>query len=381
MTLAAVLQCAHAGLAGGLTVKDGFESYAPDALDKNIDGPNEAPNGAGNPWFGPIPPNCHVVGPDAGVFPHSGTRMIRGAFVSGTDFDQNWYNLQYRHNCGQPLRGNIALEWWFYDPDGAGGTNFRDYVALGFYDLAPADRDYPGTGSLNGSTQIQRLSLGATTNLNADSTKYQARIVGALDGYNPAGWFNLQVTRSVGWHQARIWVGPPLPDNTNLVRFYIDNMVNPALEHNSVLAYGYNVIEINAKFGTRTGYFDDFTFTAGDDVDNDGVLDACDVCPDTPLGTRVDETGCLYIPGDFNRDGLVDGVDLGIMHACSPGPPPAPAIPYDPGSLPVACPLLPDREGRIRPDLDRNGRIDLNDFGIFQRCYRGNDPGDSYCTD
>src|SRR4029078_11756783 len=108
-------------------------------LDKNTAGPNAAPNGSGNPWFGPNPPNARVVGVDSGVSPHSGNNMIRGAFVTGGDLGQNWYNLAYRLNGGNPFTGNIQFDWWFYDPvgQGANSLNFRDYAAVGFYNTAP----------------------------------------------------------------------------------------------------------------------------------------------------------------------------------------------------------------------------------------------------
>ncbi len=378
--LCAPLLCASLALAV-VTVKDGFESYEVGPLDKNDFGPNEAPNGYGNPWFGPIPPNGQVVPDSNDILPRTGNRMLRGAFIDGTDFDQNWYNIQYRHNCGQPLRGNLELDWWFHDPDGPGGVNFRDYAALAFYSLAPSDTDYPGEGSLNNSAQIQRLSLGATTAAGLDPHVYQARIVGASDGATAAGWFNLPVARSVGWHHARISVGPPLADHTNNVRFYIDDMATPALEHNSVLAYGYNIIELNTKFGTHTGYFDDLTFTATDDADSDGVLDTCDRCQGTLPGTPVDAFGCTRIPGDFNRDGRVDADDLTIFINCLPDPPPAPAVPYDLDSLPSICPLTPDFDGFLPADFNQNGLLDMDDFGILQRCYRASAPADPDCAD
>ena len=242
---------------------DGFESYGIGALDKNVAGPNAAVNGVGNPWFGPNPPNAQVVGTDSGVTPHSGNQMIRGAFVAGTDLDQNWYNLAYRQNSGSPYTGNVALDWWFYDSLGSGGATYRDYVALGYYNTAPGNTDYPGTGSLNTSTQIQRIGLGAPYNAAAgyDNTKYQARIVGATDGYSGTAYFNTTATRSVGWHEGKIVVGSVLGNGTADISFFIDDMVNPVLTHNSVTALGFNVIEFNTKFGTQTGYFDDVRFS------------------------------------------------------------------------------------------------------------------------
>jgi hypothetical protein len=170
--------------------------------------------------------------------------------------------LAYRLNGGQPFQENIVLTWYFYDPLGPGGTDYQDYMALAYYDNAPPDNDYPPADpDLNhGFSLIQRLSLGATTNDGSDPNYYQARVVLATDGYNSAGWFNTQTPRSVGWHQAAIVIGPMQDDGTNDVSFYIDDLVNPTLEHNSVTNYGYNIIEINVNFGLITGYIDALSF-------------------------------------------------------------------------------------------------------------------------
>lgn len=257
-----VFVCA-ASASAALVFNDGFESYANGALDKNYaSGPNAAPNGSGNPWFGPNPPNAQVVGVDSGVSPHSGSKMIRGAFVTGADLDQNWYNLAYRHNGGNAFTGNIQFDWWFYDPVGqnAGSTNFRDYAAIGFYNTAPSGTDYPGTGSLNSSTQIQRLGLGAFNGNAASQTVYCARIVGETAGdAGNSTWFLTAVARSVGWHHGTTTIGPALGDNTNQVTFYVDGVT--ALSRNSKTSWGYNVLEFNTKFGSQTGYFDDVTFS------------------------------------------------------------------------------------------------------------------------
>jgi hypothetical protein len=236
---------------------DGFESYVGGAapLDKNYaSGANAAPNGLGNPWFGPQPPNARVVGAEGSVTPHSGSQMIRASAPS--DSDENWYNLAYRQNGGTPYTGNIQYTWWFYDPLGSGGSNYRDYAALGYYNTAPGNTDYPGTGSLNASTQIQRLSLGASNPTGYNATEYQARVVGATDGLNGGTWFNLSVTRSVGWHEGKITV-----DGANNVSFFIDDMNNPVLTHNAILTYGYNVLEVDSGFGATPGYFDDVSFS------------------------------------------------------------------------------------------------------------------------
>jgi len=42
------------------------------------------------------------------------------------------------------------------------------------------------------------------------------------------------------------------------------------------------------------------------DSDHDGVYDGIDKCPDTPVGAKVDATGC---PIDSDKDGVPDGID------------------------------------------------------------------------
>src|SRR5262245_55178519 len=201
---------------GVVLFSDNFESYASGTgdstpLDKNTAGPNADTNGSGNPWWGPFPPNLRVVtSGDGGVTAHSGNQMVRGLSTGG-DFDQSYYNLTYRLNNGTDFMGNLVVDWWFYDPLGSGNNNYQDYGALAFYSKVPVDTDYPtasGSGIVNGINQ--RLSLGAANTPGNDTTKYQARVVGATDGtINTNGWYNTSRNRSVGWHEARIALGDP----------------------------------------------------------------------------------------------------------------------------------------------------------------------------
>jgi len=253
---------------------DDFEARNLGSLDKDDpNGPNQDVNGGHvNPWFGGFPPNFIVVGAEGGVSPISGSQMIRP--VAPGDRDQLWLNIAYQFNGGQPFTGNLVLDWYFYDPLGAGGTAYQDYAALAYYNTAPTDTDGPTFNppediynySLNHNvdgSQLQRLSLGSTTAVGDpgfDPNYYQARVVGAIGGYNPNGWFNTTTPRSVGWHHAAIVVGPALDDGTNDVLFFMDDFDNPTLEHNSVLNFGYNVIELNGGFGGTIGYYDALTF-------------------------------------------------------------------------------------------------------------------------
>jgi hypothetical protein len=264
---------------------DGFEAYALGALDKNpmyyptdygapgSDGPNYAPNGSGNPWFGPTPPNAQVVTAEVGVTPHSGDQMLGG--LGPGEESTNWCNLAYRVGGGQYFTSNCLLDWWFYDPLGnaPNAADFEDYVALCSYNTAPTNTDYPesstpeNNGNLNAglviSSQYQRLSLGASVFMPAygayNSSHYQARIAGASLGYGQ-GWIDTPSQRSVGWHHARIILGPLLPDGTVNVYFYIDDLVTPVYSGNSINSSGFNVIEVNSAQADAVGYFDDISF-------------------------------------------------------------------------------------------------------------------------
>jgi len=74
------------------------------------------------------------------------------------------------------------------------------------------------------------------------------------------------------------------------------------------------------------------------------------------------------VRADFSRDGYVDAEDLEMFEACATGP----MVFYDPAALPgplPGCSLTPGGDGRIAADFDRDGDVDQDDFGIFQRCY------------
>jgi hypothetical protein len=102
------------------------------------------------------------------------------------------------------------------------------------------------------------------------------------------------------------------------------------------------------------------------DTDNDGVGDACDLCPGTVPGATVDADGCPPpIPADFDNDGDVDGNDLDFFDFCYRGP----EVPH---STFPQC-----QEG----DFDDDSDIDADDFGVWQCCRSGaNVPADPGCA-
>ncbi len=83
-------------------------------------------------------------------------------------------------------------------------------------------------------------------------------------------------------------------------------------------------------------------------------------------------------PADLNRDGRVNGDDFALFKPCVTGP----TIPYaPPAPWPSECTLAPDLEGILPADLDRDGDVDASDFGIFQGCYNGSALANPACAD
>jgi hypothetical protein len=89
------------------------------------------------------------------------------------------------------------------------------------------------------------------------------------------------------------------------------------------------------------------------DIDDDGVGDLCDDCSNTPPGGWIDETGCT--PDDLDKDGDVDLADYGVFEWCFGGP----NVPY---TSPDPCSDV---------DFDADGDVDLSDYGRFLSCYNG----------
>jgi hypothetical protein len=70
---------------------------------------------------------------------------------------------------------------------------------------------------------------------------------------------------------------------------------------------------------------------------------------------------------DFNGDGKVDGSDWTVFAGCITGP----SISGPPGGC--------TPENFARCDSDKDLDVDQVDFGAFQRCYSGANPGDPNC--
>jgi sugar lactone lactonase YvrE len=240
------------------TFFDGFESYNLGILDNDFGGPNTT---SSNPWWALSSTTQGTVTNSAtGVTPHSGVRM---AGRTGTIFLQDYFNLVYRLNAGQPYYGNFMCEWWFYDPYGTGANaaNYADYMVLGSYAPVSTTSD-----SISSSTIYQRMSLGAYNGSGFNVSFYQARIINGAGNFGSGNsWYNTPTPRSVGWHHARIVFGIPNAANFAPVSMYIDNMTNATVTSpTSGTNTGFNLIEMNHANG-NSGYYDDLTFRAAND--------------------------------------------------------------------------------------------------------------------
>jgi len=70
------------------------------------------------------------------------------------------------------------------------------------------------------------------------------------------------------------------------------------------LGQGYN--EYSAKLGLAYIFGQTSNALVRKDIDNDGVYDAVDRCPNSPAGTKIDPTGCSV---DMDNDGVLNTVD------------------------------------------------------------------------
>jgi hypothetical protein len=54
-------------------------------------------------------------------------------------------------------------------------------------------------------------------------------------------------------------------------------------------------------------------------------------------------------------------------------------VPYS-GATPAGCTLPADAQGIIPADFDRDGDVDMKDWGIIQRCFNGAIPASVDCA-
>ncbi len=121
------------------------------------------------------------------------------------------------------------------------------------------------------------------------------------------------------------------------------------------------------------------------DGDGDGLGDACDICPGDPVNDRDDDGACDNVdncPGltnpsqqDTDLDGVGDDCDncpaqANAAQADSDGDGVGDACDLCPATPPGA-PVAVNGCSAPRPDIDRDGDVDLDDFALLQMCFSG----------
>jgi len=198
--------------------------------------------------------------------------------------------------------GRGSLEYFFYSK-GQGSFGLR-----GFGGIGNVSGKYSKLKPNEFVTNISYAGLGVI---------YMLSINDVLYPYASAGFSSL-------------WYYPKDVNGNELHRYKVKRYDNQMGAYNGEVGLKYMVAEnlsINLSGALMLGtkdYLDDlkagsnnddfFSITAGisfyfgrdKDSDNDGVPDYLDICPGTPLGVKVDATGC---PLDSDGDGVPDYLD------------------------------------------------------------------------
>ncbi len=319
---------------------EGFEGLATGTLAMNdIMGPNQAANGdltSAQPWWGTMPP-CGSAGNGAAATVHSGTNGLwSGDHASSHDY----VNLAYRCNSQSAFSASIYADWWFYDPC---GTKFEPYTTWQGYcddplslvscETIPTFQDYPDTAQSErfaDASCAMKVSLGMAdvwTPATAapydaytgfDSSKYQARMfvsstdLGDVVATGPGapaptpyaiGWYNLGLTRSIGWHHGRITMGP-LEGTANEFMFYIDDMSSPLLA-GMVPCFGINAMELATEW--KNGGADTTVRYPKSTTYDDIVVGTLEIAPAAPVAAAASSISDVSIQWNWTEGDTVDG--------------------------------------------------------------------------
>lgn len=141
------------------------------------------------------------------------------------------------------------------------------------------------------------------------------------------------------WHHFAVTVKRDTVAGTDDIRFYLDGV-----EEGSALGLP-NLAPAASK-----------PFTVGDVAANlafKGYSDAYRVTDRALLPSEFLNTGTAALTPDFDANGVVGGSDFLFLAACATGPAAGP----------------PSTEDCRKADLDSDNDVDMDDFGMFQRCY------------
>jgi len=217
-------------------------------IDKNYSGgPNVAPNGSGNPWFGAGYNLSAIAGQ------RNGTNSARSATAV---WMQNEMNIAYRFNGGNAFTQNIYVDYWYYNNATSNKQNLLDHLSLMYYSGLPTNTDYPTPLSL-GTCSCDVWYGAPGYKRTSDSTwwwNYNAGTVNSGGTSSTAtgnGWV-------VGWTNLRIVIGAK-SGSTCPISFYQNG--NLVATVNSIADPKFNMIMLTSYKNTMwSATYDDIKF-------------------------------------------------------------------------------------------------------------------------
>lgn len=348
----------------GLTFwTEGFESY-----------PTGTINGKDSTWtsysyFG----SAQVV-----AFPHAGSKALMvhaGAGMPGWTSLCTWKD----DTPTAPHGGVVDFSWWMYPSSGVGWGNHWDISAVGMNGATIAHLGNVEAGlrdsidcetsggwvETKGTAAIDTWSkVFLQLDLESRPNRYRIR-VGEAGAWQ--GWYTLgsseQFFRRLDLVATIASEDIYFDDFSGAVPCTVPPAAPPR-PHTGMVGCGwaYYWFDVNAVPADEEWFWQYGTCgtDAGNGVNNTTFGGTCML-----RARRKSDPSCWGPCSPAVNDGLNN--DLAVFLACVTGP----AIPYDPQHLPIGCMLIPDLEGKIAVDFDRDGDADQVDFGLFQRCYSG----------
>ena len=215
------------------------------------------------------------------------------------------------------LAGNLMASDYLYEVTPLVGYNIAEgNLGLDDYAVFGAELQYNGLDSviapelsvfyskadydnfISQDTNVWRLALNGVYEF--DQIGPVIPLAKAGVGYEYMGdTYDTKNTNSV-FLDAGVGAKIPFTDSIalKLEAIYMNKYNSSDFDNNLMITAGLNI-----AFGAKT----QSTPEDGDD-DNDGVLNSVDECPTTPMGEKVDASGCA-IDGDDDNDGVLNSID------------------------------------------------------------------------
>lgn len=244
----------------------------------------------------------------------------------------NERTLKRSYNFESRIRmGTVMLYYNFYPLFQENRSSFHPFIGTGFssfeflsktdlYDAAGNEYFYWSDGSIMNMDENDPLAPSMATPLVRDYTyETDLRELNA-DNLGKYREQSISIPISIGaeWHMSPRWDFRVATTYNFTFTDLIDNLspagtgIREGDQKNDRLLFTYVSLSYDLKFGKDAeGEYPDmdeegiplFAYYDPNDFDKDGVIDALDQCPGTPLEALVDSSGC---PLDGDQDGVPD---------------------------------------------------------------------------